>query len=95
MRLVLHFHHWPTVLNGDPAPLPKKGAEPPIFGRFLLCQTAGCIKMPLSMEEGLRPGHIVIDADPAPLPKKEAEPPNFRPILLWPNGFGWMHQDAT
>jgi len=51
--------------------------------------------MPLSMEEGLRPGHIVIDADPAPLPKKEAEPPNFRPILLWPNGFGWMHQDAT
>ena len=24
------------VLDGDPAPLPKKGAEPPIFGSFLL-----------------------------------------------------------
>jgi len=24
------------VLDGDPAPLPKKGAEPPIFGPCLL-----------------------------------------------------------
>jgi len=24
------------VLDGDPAPLPKNGAEPPIFGSFLL-----------------------------------------------------------
>jgi len=24
------------VLDGDPAPLPKKGAEPPIFGLYLL-----------------------------------------------------------
>jgi len=24
------------VLDGDPAPLPKKGAEPPNFGAFLL-----------------------------------------------------------
>jgi len=24
------------VLDGDPTPLPKKGAEPPIFGPFLL-----------------------------------------------------------
>jgi len=24
------------VLDGDPAPLPKKGAEPPIFDPFLL-----------------------------------------------------------
>jgi len=23
------------MLDGDPAPLPKKGAEPPIFGPFL------------------------------------------------------------
>jgi len=27
------------VLDGDPAPPPKKGAEPPIFGPCL-CQTA-------------------------------------------------------
>jgi len=25
-----------TVLGGDPAPLPKKGTEPPIFGPCLL-----------------------------------------------------------
>jgi len=24
------------VLDGDPAPLPKNGTEPPIFGTFLL-----------------------------------------------------------
>jgi len=24
------------VLDGNPAPLPKKGAEPPIFGAYLL-----------------------------------------------------------
>jgi len=24
------------VLDGDPAPLPQKGGEPPVFGQFLL-----------------------------------------------------------
>jgi len=38
--------------------------------------------MPLGMEVGLGPGHIVLDGDPAPLPKKEAEAPNFRPISI-------------
>ena len=28
-------------------------------------QTAGCIKMPLGMEAGLGPSHIVLDRDPA------------------------------
>ena len=30
------------VLDGDPAALPKKGAEPPIFGPFLLWSN-GCM----------------------------------------------------
>jgi len=40
------------VLDGDPAPLPKKGAESPAqFSAHFYCgQTAGCIKMPLGME---------------------------------------------
>jgi len=41
--------------------------------------------MPLGMEVGLGPGHIVLDGDPAPR-KKGAEPPIFGPFLLWPNG---------
>jgi len=42
------------VLDGDSAPLPKKGAEPPPqFATHFYCgQTAGCIKMPLGMEAG-------------------------------------------
>jgi len=54
------------VLDGDPAPLPKKGT-PPIFGP---CQTAICIRIPLGTEVGisLGVGDIVLDGDPAPLP---------------------------
>ena len=33
------------------------------------------INMPLGMEIGLGPGHIVLDGDPAPLPEKGAVPP--------------------
>jgi len=83
------------VLNGDPAPLPKKRAEAPLqFSAHVYCgQTARLIKMALGIEVGLGSGHIMLDGDPAPLPKKGAEPPTFGPFLLWPNG--WMHQDAT
>jgi len=68
------------VLDGDPAPLLKKGAEPhPQFSAHVHCgQTAGCIKMPLSMEVGLRPGEFVLDGDTAPSPKRGRAP---SPIL--------------
>ena len=116
------------MLDGDPAPLPKKGRRPPIFGPCLLwpndwmyqddtrhggeprsrphcarwgpsfppqkggrvpqvsahfcCdQTAGCIKMPLSMKVDLGPGHFVLDMDPAPH-KKGAQPPILRPMSI-------------
>jgi len=88
------------VFDGDLAPLPKKGAEPPpqIFGPCPLwpngwmdqegtCHGGGPWCMPHCVRWGRHP---------APLPKKGAEPPRspiFGPFLLWPNG--WMHQDAT
>ena len=53
------------VLHGDPAPLPKKGAEAPLqFSAHFYCgQTAGCIKMLLGMDVGLSPGDFVLDGD--------------------------------
>jgi len=47
--------------------------------------------MPLGMEVGLGPGHIVVDGNPSP--KMRAQPQIFGPYLLWPNG--WMDEDAT
>ena len=46
---------------------------------------AGWIRMPVGMEVGLCPGHIVLDGHPAP-PKKGHSPPIFGPRPLWPNG---------
>jgi len=48
--------------------------------------------MPLGMEVGLGPGHIVLGGDSAP-PTPMHSPPIFGPYLLWPNG--WMDQDAA
>jgi len=62
------------VLDGDPAPLPKKGAGPQF--------SAGCIMMLLGMEVRLSPGDFVSDGDPAPSPQKGAEPPIFRPTSI-------------
>jgi len=54
------------VLDGDPVPFPKKGAEPhPQFSVHFYCgQTARCIQMPLGMDVGLSPGDVVLDGDP-------------------------------
>jgi len=77
------------ALDGDPAPLRKKGAEPPaqFSANFYCAQTAGCITMPLGMEVSLSPGDTVFDWDPAPVTKKGRSPsPIFGPYLLLPNG---------
>ena len=71
------------VLDGNPAPLPKKGTEARQFLAHVYCaQTAGWIKIPLGIKVGLDPGHIVLDGDPAPPPQKGAELPKFRPISI-------------
>jgi len=71
-----------VVLDGDPAPSPKRGRAPcPIFGPFLLWP--GCTKMPLGMELGLSPGDFVLDGDPLPKKGEEPSPPlNFQPMSI-------------
>ena len=39
------------------------------------------MKMPLGMEVGVGPGHIVLDGNPDPQ-EKEAQPPSFRPVSI-------------
>ena len=62
-------------------------------------QMVGWIKMPLRMEVGLGPGHIVLGGNQVPAPKRGTappictDPPIFGPCMLWPNG--WMDQHAT
>jgi len=70
------------VLDGDPAPLHKEGAEPPNFRSSSYCgQTAGRIKMPLGTEVVLSSGDIALDGDTAP-PQKRGRAPNFQPMSI-------------
>ena len=71
------------VLDGDPAPLPKRRRSSQFSAHVYCGQTARWIKMALGVEVDLGSVHIVLDGDTAPLPKKGAEPPtNFRPIFI-------------
>jgi len=81
------------VLDGEPAPLLKRGQSPQLSAHFYCGQTAGCIKMPLGMEVGLSPGDFVLDGDPVPVPNKGRSSQIFGPCLLWQKGC--TDQDAT
>jgi len=70
-----------TVLDGDPAPPPKKGHSPQFSAHVYCGQTAGWIKMPLGMELGLGPGHIVLDGELVPQ-KKGGTALNFQPMSI-------------
>ena len=78
------------VLDGDTAPLQKRGLSPPQFSAHLYCgQTAGRINVPLGMEVGLSPADVVLDGDPAPYPKRGRAPPNFQHtsiVAKWRHG---------
>ena len=70
------------VLDGDPAPLPKRGRSRPQFSAHVNCgQTAGWIQMALGMLLGLCPGHIRLDGIQFPS-LEGAQPPNFRPMSV-------------
>ena len=74
------------VLDGDTAPLPRKGGSaPPQFSAHIYYgQTAECIKMPLGTEVGLWLPDIVFDVDPA-IPRKKGHthtPPKFWPMSI-------------
>ena len=84
------------VLDGDPAPFPKRDGAPPQFLVYFYCgQTAGCIQMPLGMEVGVRPGDFVLHGDQIVPPQigGGAPSPIFGPCLLRSNGC--IDQDAT
>ena len=67
------------MLDGDPALPSQKGHSSPHLSSHVYCdQTAGWIKIPLSIEVGLDPGDIVLDGNSAP-PRKGAQQ---RPPLL-------------
>jgi len=73
MPLGSEIGHDPSniVLDGDPAPLPRKRGTAAQFSTDVYCgQTARWIKMPLVMDVGLDPGHIVLDGDPCSPPPK-------------------------
>ena len=78
-----------TVLDGDPAPLPKRGQTRRNFRPIFIVAE----RLSLGMEVGLNPGDFVLDGDPAPYPKRAEPHPIFGPRLLWPNSC--MDQDAT
>ena len=61
--------------------LPYKKGTPPIFGPYLLWQTAGWIKVPLGTEVGLGADEIVLDGAAAPL-RKRGMVPNLRPMSI-------------
>jgi len=76
------------VLDGDPAPLPKKGRSPQIFGPCLLWPNGWMDQdgtwhgsrpqsRRLGVEVGLSLGDFVLDGDPAPSPKGAEPPPQF------------------
>jgi len=72
------------MLDGDLAQLPEKRAELAQFSAHVYCgQTDGWMKMPLSTEVDLSPGHVVLDGNPASLPprKGHSNPPSFRPPM--------------
>ena len=61
------------VLDGNPAPSPKRGRSLAKFLAHVYCgQTAGWIKMPLGMKVDLSPGDFVVDGDPAGAPRFSA-----------------------
>jgi len=70
------MHQDATWCRGRPRPRPhcvrwgpsspRKGHSTPHFSAHVYCgQAAGWIRMPLGMNVGLGPGHIVLDEDPA------------------------------
>jgi len=68
------------VLDGDPAPFPKKGAHLQFLAHVCCGQMAGWIKVPLGTMVGFGLGNVVLDADPAS-PQKGTHP-NFQPMSV-------------
>jgi len=77
---------------GTQLPSPK-GAQPPIFGPYLL-RPNGCMDQDTTWYGGRpRPRRLRVRRRLLHPPKRGQSPPIFDPCLLWPNN--WMDQDGT
>ena len=79
-------HGFTWGLSSSP-PSPKGRAQQPTpnFRHTYWVQTAGWIKMPLGIEVGLGPGHIVLDGD-----LKGAQPLQFSAHVYYGQTAGWI-----
>jgi len=55
----------------------------------IVASTAGWIKMPLGIEVGLSPGHMVLDGDPAAFPQRGTTP-KFSVHICCGQMAGWI-----
>ena len=69
---------------GTQLSLPKRGTVHQFSAHVCCGQRTGWIKMqlPLGMEVGIGPGHIVLDGDPTPPPLKGHSPPHCQPVSV-------------
>ena len=79
------------MIDGDPAPYPKRGC-PTQFSAHVYCgQTAAWIKMPLGTEVDLGLRNVVFDVDPAtPRKKCRPTPTQFLAHVYCGQMAGWM-----
>ena len=70
------------VLDGDTAPLPQKGTEPPIFGPCILWPN-GWMEDATWYGSRPRPRPLCIRQVPSYRRKRHSSPPLFGPCLLW------------
>jgi len=79
------------VLDGDPTPLSKKGAEPPpqFSAQFLLWPNGWMHQDTTWHGVGLNPGDFVLDGGPAPSPKM-GRSPQFSVHVYCGQTAGWI-----
>jgi len=82
------------VLDGDPLPLPKKGAEPHNFRpMFIVAKRLDGSRWHLAWRWPWSSPHCARWGHSSPSEKRGQSPPIFGPSLLLPNS--WVHQRAT
>jgi len=90
MEVALGLSH--IVLDGDPAPLPKKGTEPPIFAPFLLSPN-GWMDLDGTWYGGRpRPRRLCVRWGPSITPRTEGTPTTiqFLAHVYCGQTTGWM-----
>ena len=72
-----------VVLDGVAAPRPLKGAQPPVFGPFVLWPNGWIDEDAIWYGSRSQPRPHLLDGNPAPPPTKGAQqPPSFWPMSI-------------